>query len=172
LDHGAASLSRAPLDAMVEEHYAEFRRIARSLLRADNVAQHVQATELAHEAVLRMIRLDRMNLDGRTHFLSLAARVMRQVMVDEARRMRASKRQAPMGTAWPDQPTEAPIDLEDLDIVLRRLEAVDPDKARIIEQRIFVGLTIEEIAEFSGLSESTVKRQWRVARAWLIHELG
>lgn len=172
MDRGAADLSPAPLDAMVEEHYAEFRRIARSLLRADNVGQQVQATELAHEAVLRMVRLDRMNVDGRTHFLSLAARVMRQVMVDEARKMRASKRQTPIVTAWPDQSMESTIDLEDLDIALRRLEEVDPDKARIIEQRIFVGLTIEEIAEFSGLSESTVKRQWRVARAWLINELG
>lgn len=156
---------------MLEANYGEFRRIARAVLYADDVAAHLQPTELAHEAALRMIRLKRLDLKGRTHFLSLAARVMRQVLVDEARRFRAAKRQAPpVLTQWNEEGSV--VDLEHLDLALTRLEAIDPIRAAIIEQRVFAGLTIEEIAEVSGVSESTVKRQWRVARAWLVNELG
>lgn len=170
MDRAPAS-PRNPPSAMLAAHYDEFRRIARAVLYADDVGQHLQPTELAHEAALRLIKLQRIDLKGRTHFLSLAARVMRQVLVDEARKFRAAKRQAPpILTQWNDE--GGVVDLEHLDLALTRLEAIDPSKASIIEQRVFAGLTVEEIAEVSGVSESTVKRQWRVARAWLVNELG
>lgn len=160
-----------PPEAMLQAHYDEFRRVARAVIHADQLGQHLQPTELAHEAALRLIPLRRLDLKGRTHFLSLAARVMRQVLVDEARRFRAAKRQAPpVLTQWSDE--GGIVDLEELDLALSRLEQVDAGKANIIEQRVFAGLTIEEIAELSGVSASTVKRQWRVARAWLVNELG
>lgn len=155
------------------EHYPEFRRIARSVMYGDNAAQRLQPTELAHEAAMRLIRLQRLDLKGRTHFLSLSARVMRQVLVDEARKLRAAKRNAPpLMTEWRDESGARVVDLEDLDFALSRLEQVDAAMASIIEQRIFAGLTIDEIAAASGVSESTVKRQWRIARAWLVNELG
>lgn len=158
---------------MLEEHYDAFRKLARNVLRGEAVASHIQPTELAHEAAMRLIKLQRLDLNGRTHFLSLSARVMRQVLIDEIRKYRARKRQAPpIHTLWPDQIGDGSVDLEQLDLALIRLETADPGKAAIVEQRIFAGLTIEEIAQVSGVSESTVKRQWRVARAWLVNELG
>ncbi len=158
---------------LLERYYAEYRQLARRVLSHDHAAAFIQPTELAHEAALRLFRLERMDLSGRTHFLSLSARMMRQVLIDEVRRFRAQKRQAPQVlTRWPGE-TEAPpaFDIEAFHEALSRLEQIDPDRARIVEQRFFAGLTIEEIAVASGVSESTVKRQWRVARAWLLDDL-
>lgn len=158
--------------AMLAEHYDEVRRIARAILNGDSAAQRMQPTELANEAALRLIQLHRLDPKGRTHYLSISARVMRQVLVDEARKFRAAKRQAPpVMTQWQADGYAATTDIEALDRALIKLEGIDPDKAKLVEQRIFAGLTVEEIAELSGMSESTVKRQWRVARAWLIDEL-
>ncbi|RYZ13400.1 MAG: sigma-70 family RNA polymerase sigma factor, partial [Alphaproteobacteria bacterium] len=117
--------------------------------------------------------LDRLDFKGRTHFLSLSARVMRQILIDEIRRMRAAKRQAPpVSTQLPPELGAQSIDLEDLDRALAKLELVAPDHARLVEQRYFAGLTLEEIADIDGVSVRTVKRQWRAARAWLVAELG
>lgn len=156
---------------MLAQYYDEYRRIARALLSRDAAAAVIQPTELAHEAAMRIMQLDRMEVADRAHFLSLAARVMRQVLIDEVRRHRARKRQAPVMTQWPGE-TEAPgFDLADFDDALARLQAVDPERAWVVEQRFYAGLTLEQIAVAGGRSESTVKRQWRVARAWLLEEL-
>lgn len=158
--------------SMLDRYYKEYRQLARQVLGRDSAAQRIQPTELAHEAALRLFKLERMDIAGRTHFLSLSARVMRQVLIDEVRRFRAQKRQAPpVLTQWNAEPAPQAFDIEDFNEALSRLEEVDPEKARIVEQRFFAGLTIEEIAAQSGVSESTVKRQWRVARAWLLDEL-
>jgi len=91
--------------------------------------------------------------------------------MDEVRRMRAAKRQAPqVATQWPGEANSS-LDLEALDAALSRLEQIDPERAQLVEKRFFAGLTIEEIAEEQGISPSTVKRQWRAARAWLAAEL-
>jgi len=91
--------------------------------------------------------------------------------MDEVRRMRAAKRQAPpVSTQWPGE-AHASLDLEALDAALSRLEEIDPERARLVEKRFFAGLTIEEIAAEENISPSTVKRQWRAARAWLAAEL-
>lgn len=157
---------------MLDRYYRDYRQLARSVLARDNAALHLQPTELAHEAAIRLFRLERMNVAGRTHFLSLSARVMRQVLIDEVRKHRAQKRQAPpVMTEWSDPGSAALFDIEAFDAALAKLESADPDRARIVEQRFYAGLTIEEIAAVSGQSESTIKRHWRVARAWLIDEL-
>jgi len=157
---------------MVEIYYDEYRRLARKVLSQDSASAYIQPTELAHEAAIRIFKLDRIGISGRTHFLSLSARIMRQVLIDEVRRFRAQKRQAPQVlTQWNLEPSPAAFDIEDFHEALKRLEEVDPERAMIVEQRFFAGLTLEEIATKSGVSKSTVKRQWRVARAWLIDEL-
>lgn len=179
MDHGPAGQEKAqtadkphaPAE-MLERYYSEYRQLARHVLGRDSAAAYIQPTELAHEAALRIFKLERMDIAGRTHFLSLSARVMRQVLIDEVRRFRAQKRQAPQVlTQWNSEPSPANFDIEDFNEALTRLESIDPERARIVEQRFFAGLTVEEIAAVTGVSESTVKRQWRVARAWLLDEL-
>jgi RNA polymerase sigma factor (TIGR02999 family) len=160
-------------DQLLASYYQELRSIARKLLSGDSAAARLQPTELANEAALRLLKLNRIELRDRSHFLSLAARVMRQVLLDEVRRFRASKRQAPASvTTWfePDR-TSGGVDFEALDAALVRLAEVSADRARVVELRFFVGLTIEEIAGVLEVSDSTVKRQWQAARAWLLRDL-
>lgn len=158
--------------AMLDRYYDEYRRLARNVLSGDSARAYLQPTELAHEAAIRLFRLERMDIAGRTHFLSLSARVMRQVLIDEVRRFRAQKRQAPpVVTQWPEDQARPVFDLEAFDESLKRLYEVDPERARIVELRFYGGLTLEEIADTGEVSLSTVKRQWRVARAWLLNDL-
>ena len=167
----AADSVQTPSD-MLERYYADYRLLARQVLSRDSARSYIQPTELAHEAALRLFKLENIDLAGRTHFLGLSARVMRQVLIDEVRRFRAQKRQLPpVLTQWQVDPAPQHFDIEDFHEALGRLEAVDPERAKVVEQRFFAGMTLEEIAEVNGVSESTVKRSWRVARAWLINEL-
>jgi RNA polymerase sigma factor (TIGR02999 family) len=167
---GALAAAR---DELLRAHYDEFRKVAGRVLNGDAAALQIQPTDLAHEAVIRLSGLDRLDFKGRTHFLSLSARVMRQILIDEIRRMRAAKRQAPpVATQLPPELGAQSIDLEDLDRALSKLELVAPDHARLVDQRYFAVLTLEEIAEIDDVSVRTVKRQWRAARAWLVAELG
>jgi RNA polymerase sigma factor (TIGR02999 family) len=159
-------------DDLLQAHYAEFRRVAAGVLRGSGPQLHLQPTELAHEAAIRIVGLDRMDFAGRTHFLSFSARMMRQILVDEVRRARAAKRTPPeISTLWPPGEAGSGIDIELLDVALTKLEALKPEHARLVDQRFFGGLTLEEIAAMDGVSPSTVKRQWRVVRAWLVAEL-
>lgn len=160
-------------ERMFERYYDDYRAVARAVLARDSARDRIQPTELAHEAAIRLFKLERMDVSQRTHFLSLSARVMRQVLIDEVRRHRAQKRQAPVLTEWPSGEAEESVnfDLENFDQGLTRLQEADPERAWVVEQRFYAGLTLEEIAEVSGRSLSTVKRQWRVARAWLLEEL-
>lgn len=160
-------------DRLLALYYQDLRGIAQRILRQDNAAALLQPTELAHEAAMRLMKFERMDWQSVTHFLATAARVMRQALIDEVRRALAQKRQdGRLLTAWPDAaPTDTGIDLEALDRALTRLEAISPDRARVVELRIFAGLSIEEIAAVQGVSERTVKRQWQVARIWLTAEL-
>ncbi len=170
-----ASRGRAEQERLLALYYDDLRRIARRILCGDGGAMLLQPTELAHEAALRLMKLERMTWNDVTHFLATAARVMRQVLLDEVRRALAQKRQrAPMQTLWPGgegAPDEPPLDIEALDAALSRLEVVWPERARIVELRFYAGLSIEEIAGVSGVSARTIKRQWRAARAWLLAEL-
>ena len=162
-------------DRLLALHYQEFRRIARRVLRSDGAKLQIQPTDLAHEAAIRVLKLDRMTVEDRTHFLALSANVMRQVLLDEVRKARAAKRTPPVLTRWFDPegaPAQQRLDIEAFDEALKRLTQVDPERGRVVELRFYAGLTLEEIAQESGESLSTVKRRWRVARAWLIADLG
>ncbi|MEZ6023710.1 MAG: ECF-type sigma factor [Hyphomonadaceae bacterium] len=131
---------------LVEQNYDEFRRVARGVLNGDAAKLQIQPTDLAHAAAIKMFALNRIDVSGRTHFLALSARVMRQILMDELRRFRAAKRQAPQViTQWPGE-GGAPLDLEALDAALTKLEGIHPEAAKLVEQRFFAGLTVEEIA--------------------------
>jgi RNA polymerase sigma factor (TIGR02999 family) len=169
---GFASGDARARDALLARHYGEFRVLARRVLSGEGAALQIQPTDLAHEAAIRVLRLDRINVRDRTHFLALSARVMRQVLIDEVRRVKAKKRRAPgLLTLWPDGETDGTLDVEDLDLALTELQQVSPERAHLVELRFFAGLTIEEIASHLGESESTIKRRWRAARAWLLERL-
>jgi len=161
-------------DQLLAACYHELRTIARALLAHDAAAQHIQPTELAHEAALRLLRLDRIELRDRNHFLALSARVMRQVLVDEVRRQRAQKRQARgMLSTWFEPGIDATVvDIEALDRSLSRLAAISPVRGRVVELRFFAGLALPDIAGVLNLSERTLKRHWQAARAWLLRDMG
>ncbi len=163
---GEKPLARERLLALC---YGELRTIARRVLRGDGPDLHIQPTDLAHEAAIRIMALDRMVWRDRAHFLALSARVMRQALVDEVRRLKSLKRTAPeIITAW-DDGRAYPID--QFDDALERLFAIDPDRARVVELRFYAGLTMAEIAAELGISDSSVERRWRTARAWLLSVL-
>lgn len=161
-------------DRLLALYYQDIRAIARRILARDAAGTLLQPTELAHEAAMRLMKLERMDFKSVPHFLATAARVMRQALLDEVRRALAKKRQNPLPlTAWPGTPAEQTgIDLEALDAALQRLETISPERARVVELRFFAGLSNEEVAEVQGVSLRTVKRQWQVARIWLLAELG
>lgn len=152
--------------------YDDVRRIARSIIARDGPNRPLQATELANEAAIRLIGLDRMEIQGKGHMLAMAARTMRRILIDEARKGSAGKRRAPtMVTRWPDDPAAALLDIGDLDRALDALTAFSPEHAQVVELRFMLGLTVEEAARASGLAERTIKRRWQAARAWLLDHL-
>ncbi|HEU4602452.1 MAG TPA: ECF-type sigma factor [Steroidobacteraceae bacterium] len=160
-------------DRLLELCYAELRTLARRMLAGDSASLHMQPTELANEAAIRVLKLDVMQWKDRAHFLATSATVMRQALLDEVRRFRADKRQLPpiITTLFDPGVATINLDLEKLDRSLDRLAAVSPERARLVELRFFAGLSIEETAESLGISAATVKRQWDVARAWLLRDI-
>ena len=156
--------------------YAELRRVAIRQLRGERGGLTLQPTALVHELYLRLV--DQRNVDwrDRAHFFGVAAQVMRRILVDHARRHRASKRGDGLPTVSIDDAREAAapdgIPVLALDHALDRLAAFDEGLARVVELRAFGGLTIEEAACVLKVSPTTAKREWRTARAWLTRELG
>jgi RNA polymerase sigma factor (TIGR02999 family) len=155
--------------------YAELRRLAGRQLQRERVNHTLQPTALVHEVYLRLVDQRRVDWQDRAHFLGVAAQTMRRILVDHARRRDAGKRGDGVQCVSIDEarlaaPGEIP--LLALDDALSRLESVDPNLARIFELRAFGGLTIEEAAHVLKVSPSTVKRDWRTAKAWLNRELG
>jgi RNA polymerase sigma factor (TIGR02999 family) len=149
--------------------YAELRRQARRYMRGERAGHTLQPTALAHEAYLRLAGRERAWAD-RAHFFAVAARVMRQVLVDHARRHRAAKRDG-LQLSAPEDVRDEPVDLLDLDAALAELAELDSKQVEVVEMRFFAGLSVEETAEALGLSPRTVKREWSTARAWLKHRL-
>lgn len=166
--------SQPARERLLAIYYAELRGLARRMLAGDSAAYRLQPTELANEAALRVLKLDRMDFKDRAHFLAMAATVMRQALLDEVRRFRAHKRQAPAVLTTLIDPgiLTVDLDLERLDRSLSRLVEISPERARLVELRFFAGLTIEETADVLAISPATVKRQWDAARAWLMRDLG
>ena len=156
--------------------YDELRRLARRYVGRDRAAQSIQATELVHEAYLRLAKDTKQNWNGRTHFLAIGAIAMRQILVERARARGAKKRGGSRVRVTLDDALVAgkgvPLDLLALDEALSALAALDARQARIVELRFFGGLTIEETAEAVGVSPATVKRSWTIAKAWLKREMG
>lgn len=163
-------------DQLVPLVYDRLRRLAHNRLRSEPNGS-LDTTGLVHEAYLRLVAGPDPDLRDRSHFLALASRVMRNVIVDHARARKAAKRGGGISPEWLDDPLAGVPDREieayaDLDAALGRLEAMDPRQGRILEQRYFGGLSLEETADALGLSLATVKRELRSARAWLAGELG
>jgi len=160
-------------DALLAALYPRLRRTAARMLREDAPQLTMRPTELLHEAALKLIRLDEMQWQDRAHFLSICCRVMRQVVVDRIRHVKAAKREHVKVTIThlADSLPAANIDADRLDELLTRLEAASPEHAQLVEMRFFAGMSIAEIAHVRGVSERTVKRQWQSARAWLLEAL-
>lgn len=165
---------RRVLDKLVPLVYHELHQIAEGYLRREDPAHTLQPTSLIHEAYLRLIEQSHPDYTGRAHFFGVAARVMRQILVDQARTRQALKRggdEANLPLADTLQFPEQPVLVVALDEALDRLTAVDERKARLVEMRFFAGMTTEEIAECSGIPPYTVRRELRLAQAWLHKEL-
>ncbi len=159
--------------------YDDLRRIARGRLRHERADHTLSTADLVHEAYLELAPLDRIDWQSRAHFLAVASRAMRNVLVDHAERRGAAKRgggarAASLHELLDEQLPAAERPLDDLIAIndaLARLEAIDPRKARVVECRFFGGLSLEETAEALGSSTATVSRDWAFARAWLHNEL-
>jgi RNA polymerase sigma factor (TIGR02999 family) len=171
--HSAAAGDSAAQEQLLRAVYTELKRIAARLLTQDNARRFIAPTELVNDAAMRLLDLSSISWQDRRHFFAMSARVMRQVLIDEVRRARADKRAhqpVTLVTAMVDEQQVAntpDIDVEALDDALTQLAAVSEMHAKVVELRFFAGLTTEEIAGVLGSSESTVKRAWRSARAWL-----
>lgn len=162
------------LPKLLERVYPELRKIAASRLRGERPDHTLQATSVVHEVYLRLHGAEP-EWQNRTHFYAVAARVVRAVLVDHARARRRIKRgSGAVGVELTESAASvaAPsVDLLDLDRALKELEAIDAERARIVEMRHFAGLSIEETAEALGISPSTVKRGWLAAKTWIRHRL-
>lgn len=165
----------AARDRLLCAVHEELRRIAGHQLAGESAGHTLQATALVNEAYLRLVDQTRVHWRNRAHFFGIAAQLMRRILVDHARRRQAEKRGGGV-TVVEFEDSLSPqdrrgVDLVELDDILRRLAAFDPDAARVVELRYFGGLTIEETAEVVGSSPASVKREWASARAWLHREM-
>ena len=155
--------------------YAELRRIAAREMRRERPGRTLQTTALVHEAYLRLLKDASLSFESRAHFLGIAARAMREILIEHARGRGARKRGGGAVRLTLDDvtaPVAAPsIDVLALDEALQRLARLDERHARVVELRYFGGLSVEETAAALDLSPATVKRAWTLARAWLYREL-
>ena len=165
----------AALGALLPLVEAELRRLARAYMARERMGHTLQATALINEAFLRLIDARQVAWQDRAHFLGISARLMRRVLVDHARTRGARKRgdgdyKVPLEDDMAVSPAPD-VDLVDLDRALDALSLVDERKCRVIEMRFFGGMTVEETAEVLHVSTDTVKRDWRLAKLWLLREL-
>jgi len=168
---------REAVERLMPLVYAELRGIAERQFRRERVGHTLQPTAVVHEAYFRLVDQTRVTWKNRGHFFAIAAQAMRRILIDHARAREADKRGGredrvtlDVGIASPEPADD--VDLLALDEALVRLRALDEPQARIVELRFFGGLSIEETAEAMETSASSVKREFRSARAWLFRELG
>lgn len=161
--------------ALMDLLYSQLRLIAKRALKNERAGPILQPTLLVNEAYLKLVDTNRIDWRDRGHFLAVATRIMREILVDEARRSGAKKRD------WGRRVTftgglmgsgDLSVDVLALNDALEQLDEMRPDLCQVVELRFFSGLTIEETAQATGLSDATVNRQWRAARAWLAQALG
>ena len=168
---------RAALDALVPVVYKELRRLAHCELRKERPNHTLQSAALVHEAYFRLLGQNPPQWESRTHYFAIAAQLMRQILVDYARRRRASKRGSGVcmltledAVALP-QRKDKDVDVIALDDALNTLAELDPRQSRVVELRFFAGLSLEETSEVMGIATATVQRDWTAARAWLHREI-
>jgi RNA polymerase sigma factor (TIGR02999 family) len=167
--------NRDAVDQLLPLIYDELKRLAGNYLRRERSGHTLQPTALVHEAYLKLVDINQVNWQNRAHFLGVAANQMRRILIDYARQHNAEKR----GNEFQiialdeniDKAAEQSLELIALDDALNELAKMDPEKAKIVELRYFGGLTTEETAEVLGVSPITVKRHWRMTKAWLYGEL-
>jgi len=166
---------RAALEKLIPLVYGDLRRRAEGYLRKERAGHTLQPTALVNEAYLKLVDQTRVKWQNRAHFLGVASRAMREVLVDYARRHRARKRgSGDTRIALEEGSAATPprsLDLLALDVALDRLSALDQRQAKLVELRLFAGLTIAEAAEAMGISPATVSREWKHAEAWLHREM-
>jgi RNA polymerase sigma factor (TIGR02999 family) len=154
--------------------YDELRRVAAAFMRRERPGQTLQATALVHEAYLRLAKAGT-PWNDRRHFVGIAARSMRQILVERARARGAQKRWGGMNRVSITDSLQLAADPETmlpaLDEAITRLAEIDPEQAKIVELRYFAGMNVEEAADAMGMSPATLKRRWSLARAWLFREL-
>jgi len=174
---GSPPQERDPdMSRLVSLLYEELREVAHRQLRNERAGHTLQTTGLVHEAFIKLVALERVRVTDRGHFFALAARLMRQILLDYAKSRRSQKRGGGAVVVSLDDSVDDTgdgvsdrevADLIDLDAALTRLGSVSERQARVVEYRFFAGLDEQETAELLGVSKATVKRDWRVARAWL-----
>lgn len=155
--------------------YDELHQMASDKMRAERPDHTLGSTALVHETYLRLFGGRIPTWENRAHFFGTAAEIMRRILVDHARAKLAAKRGGDF-TRLPFADGEAPIQVDPdvliaVDEALGKFESVSPERARLVEMRFFAGLSVEETAHALGLSERTIKRQWRFAKAWLFREM-
>jgi len=167
---------RTALTRLLPVVYTELRRVAARQLRNERSDHTLEPTALVHEVYMRLVGQRQVDWHDRAHFFGVAAQVMRRILIDHARRHGASKRGEGVSSVPIDEARDVAVSHEisflALDHSLDRLEKVDPQLAKIVELRVFGGLTIEEAARVLIVSPSTAKRDWRAAKAWLTRDLG
>jgi len=165
----------AALDRLLPLVYGQLRRLAGRCLRAERDSHTLQTHDLIHETFLRLLAQKRVDWQNRAHFFAISACLMRRILVDHARRRRCSKRGGPARDLALDDVEDrtafGSVDLLALEVALVELERLEPELARIVELRFFAGLEHDEVAEVLGISNPTVRRRWRMARAWLYGRL-
>ena len=165
---------KAALEKLMPLVYDELRRRASIYLSRERANHTLQPTALVHEVFFRLVNQKNLEWQNRAHFLGVAARVMRLILIDHARAHRAQKRGGDHKVTLDDaagwtEPTD--VDVLALDEALTKLAELDERQARVVELRFFGGLNIDETAEVMSVSPATVKREWRMAKAWLHNEL-
>ena len=163
------------LDALLPSIHSELRKLAVAYLKRERPNHTLESGALVNEAYLRLIQQDRVEWKSRTHFYGIAAQIMRRILVDHARNRGALKRGAGAAmlsiTRLADPRGPQNLDLLALDAALERLANLDPRQSRIVELRFFGELSVEDTAEVLGISPTTVKREWALAKGWLYREI-
>jgi len=163
------------LNKLIPLVYDELHKLASRYLRRERPDHTLQTTAVVHEAYLKLVNQRDANFENRLHFFAVAAQIMRRILVDYARRHHASKRGGDLYKLSLDEALvtseEKGADLLALDEALERLAAIDERQSRVVELRVFAGLTLEETAQALNLSPSTVRREWSMAKAWLHKEI-
>ncbi|HEU4786588.1 MAG TPA: sigma-70 family RNA polymerase sigma factor [Gemmatimonadaceae bacterium] len=163
------------LDSLIPLVYEELRRLAQHYLRRERANHTLQSTALVHEAYVRLVGQNPPALKNRAHFFGIAARLMREILVDHARSQRTAKRGGAACTLALDEALKVPgptdVDVLLLDDALDELARLDERQSRIVELRFFSGLSIDETADVMSISPATVSREWTTARAWLHREM-